>query len=583
VEHISDSPFDSGEGSETDPFVITTAEQLATLAVLVNEGNTDFNDKYYKLSADIDLSGYANGAGWIPIGNSNNKFKGSFDGGGHKITGLKINAPKSNYLGLFGYVQGANRSDRASIANLNTVDTQITGGFNVGVLAGYVKYAEVAGCFVTGDVNGAFSVGGLAGVIDITDVANCDAAGNVTGSTFVGGLAGSVGNESQLTDCRAAATVVGSDGVGGLAGLLSGSNIINSHFVGTVTGESNLGDIVGYNENGATLTGCTSSAPKTIEPETPAVEIPEPVPQEPVEETPSTEGVAEPPTAPEPEPVPLVLAPKKPKAKLSASSVSMYKIANLRVTGVGLADLYITNSTDFSVTEPDTNGSVQLSYNGEGTVSASKTLKLKASFNGTEKTVPLTLRVKKPGSVKYKFSKSTVTLNKALADAVTVNVTATPVDAEIPAAVYDEDKLDVTQVGNSVLVRLKENTQKGKSYKVKIGKATLTVKAVDKAPIIRLSSKGRLNVLDLESAVTLTPKFTGMNYSGGAVSFENGATENERFFIDSVSPTGAVTIKMKDSPTKTTERQAVVLYYSDESGTTWPTAKINITPKRIKL
>lgn len=88
----STTTFARGRGTEDDPFQIANASQLAHLAVWVNEKNYDNDKTYYKLTADIDVSGHE----WTPIGwqygaMPRNKFKGNFDGCGYTVSGITIN------------------------------------------------------------------------------------------------------------------------------------------------------------------------------------------------------------------------------------------------------------------------------------------------------------------------------------------------------------------------------------------------------------------------------------------------------------------------------------------------------------
>ena len=114
-----------GNGTNTDPYKITTATQLKALADYVNAGNSnEAANKYYKLLNNIDLSGYDN---WKPIGNNNlnninNRFRGNFDGNGKMVQNITINRPTETEIGLFGYIYQAN------IQNLGVENCNILGG-----------------------------------------------------------------------------------------------------------------------------------------------------------------------------------------------------------------------------------------------------------------------------------------------------------------------------------------------------------------------------------------------------------------------------------------------------------------------
>lgn len=94
--------FAGGNGTEANPYLISNAKELALLAEYVDLGN-DTASTYYKLTEDIDVSG---GSEWTAIGTNSNRFKGTFDGGGHTVSGININKPDEKYQGLFGIFTG---------------------------------------------------------------------------------------------------------------------------------------------------------------------------------------------------------------------------------------------------------------------------------------------------------------------------------------------------------------------------------------------------------------------------------------------------------------------------------------------
>ncbi|MCI7233058.1 MAG: hypothetical protein MR546_03970 [Oscillospiraceae bacterium] len=94
--------FAGGNGTEANPYLISNAKELALLAEYVDLGN-DTASTYYKLTEDIDVSG---GSEWTAIGTNSNRFKGTFDGGGHTVSGININKPDEKYQGLFGISTG---------------------------------------------------------------------------------------------------------------------------------------------------------------------------------------------------------------------------------------------------------------------------------------------------------------------------------------------------------------------------------------------------------------------------------------------------------------------------------------------
>lgn len=196
-----------GLGTATDPFIITTAERLASIPSIGL-------DKYYKLAKDIDLSTYGE---WTPIGNSTNNFKGNFNGNGYKITGIKVGPSKyanTPYVGLFGCISSA------TITNLGVSAEIYSSGSNIGCLAGSATNSNIINCY-------------------------SDAQLNCTGSN-VGGLLGNT-NASNINGCHVSGTVAGLSNIGGLIGYMYNSNMYNSFCTGTVSGTGNkIGGIIGY-------------------------------------------------------------------------------------------------------------------------------------------------------------------------------------------------------------------------------------------------------------------------------------------------------------------------------------------------
>lgn len=254
----------SGSGSLTDPYQIATATQLDNVRNYLGMG------LYFKLTADIDLSGYSN---WTPIGDYNTPFQGTMDGNGHKITNLTINSPSNFDIGLFGYI-----SSDANIKNMHLENVNVTGYITVGALVGG-NGGTISNSYAVGTVNGNANTGGLVGYNDSGTISNSYANGTVTGSTKTGGLVGyNIGGSisysyasgtvkgssntgglvgyndfgASINNCYANATVNGNDYVGGLVGYQQTMAVINySYANGKVTGNSNTGGLVGFNDTGS--------------------------------------------------------------------------------------------------------------------------------------------------------------------------------------------------------------------------------------------------------------------------------------------------------------------------------------------
>jgi len=216
----------TGMGTPENPYQINNATKLRLLADNVNAG-IEYEDIYFVITADLDLSDYKNrdgGAGWSPIGNVYFPFSGHMDGGGKKIKNLYINRPKRRHIGLFGYTDSG-----SSIKNICLENVSVSGDVNVGGLAGYSK-SEITFCYSTGFVTGSNSVGGLVGYGE-SEITSCYTTGSVTGNNYVGGLVG-YSNEAKISSCYSESHVIGHGSVGTLVGYDNKSKITDSHSSG---------------------------------------------------------------------------------------------------------------------------------------------------------------------------------------------------------------------------------------------------------------------------------------------------------------------------------------------------------------
>ena len=266
--------FAGGDGqSEATAYRISTPEQLARLAYLVNNGSEEymFSNTYFVQTANLDMSEYW----WDAIGTSSYYFSGHYDGGNFTISGLYTQAGSSstyNYQGLFGYVRGQSSSTEATIKNIGIIDSNIQGyqyvggvvgyanpnstitncyntgsvsGGTVGGVVGYVYYSIVTNCYNNGSVSGD-AVGGVVGYAWGSTITNCYNTGNITGGNYVGGVVGRVSINSIVTNCYNTGSATGSnDYVGGVAGDANGSTITNCYNTGFVTGDRYVGGVVG--------------------------------------------------------------------------------------------------------------------------------------------------------------------------------------------------------------------------------------------------------------------------------------------------------------------------------------------------
>ncbi|WP_430511493.1 GLUG motif-containing protein [Pannonibacter phragmitetus] len=235
--------------------VITTPAALQLMALDLSAS--------YSLGANISMAsallsgGIWGSSGFKPVGSNSSAFTGSFNGNGHTISGLVINRAGLNYVGLFGYTNGA------TISNVTLSGGSITANSNVGALIGYMNGGSVtsasASTSVSGESSGEVNSGGLIGTIDGGAVSSSSASGNVTGAGYqVGGLAGYLISGGTITQSYATGNVTGTNTagngyIGGLVGANgysgNGGTISQSYATGTVTGSSGpIGGFVGHNE-----------------------------------------------------------------------------------------------------------------------------------------------------------------------------------------------------------------------------------------------------------------------------------------------------------------------------------------------
>ena len=207
-------------------FTLTNAAELFGLAQLVN-GGTNFANKTVKLGEDIDLIGYI----WTPIG-SGKRFSGTFDGGNHTITGMRVYAAGISYSGLFGYVYGGTMQNLRVEGSVTTDGVSSVGGI-VGQLGGS---GTVTNCLSKVNIEGSgktANVGGIVGKVESGAVNLCWNEGTVTGGS--GSTGGIVGTNSggTVTNCANFGEVTGSSTASGIVGI------------GTAANSYNLGDVTG--------------------------------------------------------------------------------------------------------------------------------------------------------------------------------------------------------------------------------------------------------------------------------------------------------------------------------------------------
>ena len=235
--------------SNTKTITIYSGEGLKVAADVANSGDTDIN---IILDNDIDLTGID----WTPIGTESRPYTGNFDGGGHTITGLKIDKSGTDYVGLIGCLGSGGKVQNVTLTNIS-----VSGANCVGGIAGQ-NYGTVENCSVNGTVTGKgfTDTGGIAGS-NYGTISGCSAEGTVTGSVNVGGIAGGSYLGVIIDGCHSTAAVSGISSVGGVLGNLGNNSFLMACYsTGNVTatityGYAHVGGVVGINGQG-TVTAC---------------------------------------------------------------------------------------------------------------------------------------------------------------------------------------------------------------------------------------------------------------------------------------------------------------------------------------
>ena len=244
---------DDGQGNYT----VTSAEGLKNIAKLVNDGNTDID---ITLTSDIDLSGID----WTPIGiDYNHQYTGTFDGGGHTITGLTVTG-SDQYAGLFGRIGSGGK-----VMNVKLEGVQIESNNDWSYAGGVAGNSDgnIENCSVSGSVSSRHTAGGVVGQQFGGSITLCGSSATVKGTGEVGGVAGGTNNGAILTACYATGNVTFERAstintfAGGVVGTNGGGILTACYAWGSVTGSGSgsgtvyTGGVTGSNDLG-TLTAC---------------------------------------------------------------------------------------------------------------------------------------------------------------------------------------------------------------------------------------------------------------------------------------------------------------------------------------
>ena len=244
---ITLADFASGNGTENAPYTIRYTSDLDHLATFVNKGQ-DYSGVYFVLSNDIAYShssdwNYADSENnYTAIGTFEHPFKGTFDGQGYTISGIRIykkyTTSNKSYMdqGLFGYV-----GEGGNVKRVNLADTRITAYTSGGGIAGRVYKSTIEDCSVGNDVwihaveKDADDQGGIVGCSQSGTVRRCISRAtlainsDLTGCHYFGGIVGN--NNNQIIDCIAIGVIIPNvNGRGAIVGYSYGDNDLTRNY-----------------------------------------------------------------------------------------------------------------------------------------------------------------------------------------------------------------------------------------------------------------------------------------------------------------------------------------------------------------
>ena len=231
-------------------YTVTSADGLMNVAELVNGGKTDIN---ITLDKNIDLTG----KDWTPIGTDyDNAYTGTFDGGGHTITGLTVTT-NDQHAGLFGYLGKFGKF--GTVKNVVMDGIQITCNHRLGSaggVAGFSRAVTIENCSVSGSVSGTMRAGGVVGGQIGGSITGCSSSATVKGTLNVGGVAGETNSGATMAACYATGNVIiemdpkKNIAGGSLVGMNAGSSLLACYATGNVT---STGNSTGYMHIGGFL------------------------------------------------------------------------------------------------------------------------------------------------------------------------------------------------------------------------------------------------------------------------------------------------------------------------------------------
>ena len=225
----------SGCGSYEPPELVNGVYQIKNyanlywFAALVNGTLTDGTAQNTSANAvlvnDITVNSIANMGNyleWTPIGSPTNQYTGTFDGQGHKITGLYFDDASAEYVGLFGFSSG-------TIKNVGVVGSYFNGKYRIGGVCGG-NFGIIENCYNTSTVNGVANVGGIAGYNRNKNIKNCYNTGTISASSYsAGGIVG-LNCLATVNNCFSSGAVTAPDRAGGVCGFNDRSTISNCYY-----------------------------------------------------------------------------------------------------------------------------------------------------------------------------------------------------------------------------------------------------------------------------------------------------------------------------------------------------------------
>lgn len=267
---VADSFF-GGTGTQADPYIISTAAELARFESLVNSGNETIcgelnndiilNEKVLKEDGTLVTNSLLLKK-WQPIayyhydsinGETSYYYRGVFDGKGHTISGIYYKDTSEDYIGLFGEIEDS------TIKNLNIIDSYIKARSSVGGITGELgSNSIIENCSFNGSVNGSTSnIGGIAGeLVSTGSIINCTFFGSVDGQeSNIGGMCGYA--SGTIKNCTNYGKIAAAESVGGICGITNNSLIENCINTGAVNGSSSrIGGVSGENYGGTISLSC---------------------------------------------------------------------------------------------------------------------------------------------------------------------------------------------------------------------------------------------------------------------------------------------------------------------------------------